>query len=74
MEWYRKRTLGQLLDEAATRHGAREALGRIASFKIPRHVVNVDGFPMTSSATIRKVELRAQAMLLIESERSSSRN
>lgn len=35
--------------------------GRIASFKIPRHVVFVDGFPMTSSGKIRKVELRAQA-------------
>ena len=35
--------------------------GRIASFKIPRHVVFVDGFPMTSSGKIRKIELRAQA-------------
>lgn len=35
--------------------------GRIASFKIPRHVLCVDGFPMTSSGKIRKIELRAQA-------------
>ena len=35
--------------------------GRIASFKIPRHVVFVEGFPMTSSGKIRKIELRAQA-------------
>lgn len=35
--------------------------GRIASFKIPRHVIFVDGFPMTSSGKIRKIELRAQA-------------
>jgi fatty-acyl-CoA synthase len=35
--------------------------GKIASYKIPRHVVFVDGFPMTSSGKIRKVELRAQA-------------
>ena len=32
--------------------------GRIASFKIPRHVVFVDEFPMTSSGKIQKVKLR----------------
>jgi fatty-acyl-CoA synthase len=37
--------------------------GRIASFKIPRHVIFVDAFPMTSSGKIRKVELRADARL-----------
>ena len=35
--------------------------GRVASFKIPRHVIFVESFPMTSSGKIRKVELRAQA-------------
>ncbi len=35
--------------------------GRIASFKIPRHVVFVENFPMTSSGKIRKIELRAEA-------------
>jgi len=35
--------------------------GRIASFKIPRHVIFVDEFPMTSSGKIRKVEQRGQA-------------
>ncbi len=35
--------------------------GRIASFKIPRHAIFVDAFPMTSSGKIRKVELRADA-------------
>jgi len=35
--------------------------GRIASFKIPRHVIFVEAFPMTSSGKIRKVELRADA-------------
>lgn len=33
----------------------------IASFKIPRQMIFVDEFPMTSSGKIRKVELRAQA-------------
>jgi len=40
--------------------------GRVASFKIPRHVLFVDEFPMTSSGKIRKVELRAQARQLLE--------
>jgi fatty-acyl-CoA synthase len=40
--------------------------GKIASYKIPRHVIFVDGFPMTSSGKIRKVELRAQAQALLK--------
>ncbi len=36
--------------------------GRIASFKIPRHVIFVDELPMTSSGKIRKVELRERAL------------
>ncbi|MDH5291273.1 MAG: fatty acid--CoA ligase family protein, partial [Acidimicrobiia bacterium] len=36
--------------------------GRIASFKIPRHVFLVDALPMTPSGKIRKVELRAMAI------------
>jgi fatty-acyl-CoA synthase len=36
--------------------------GRIASFKIPRHVVFVDDFPMTSSGKIQKVRLREEAL------------
>ena len=35
--------------------------GRIASFKIPRHVLFVDDFPMTSSGKIQKVKLREEA-------------
>lgn len=40
--------------------------GRIASFKIPRHVIFVDAYPMTSSGKIRKIELRAQARELLD--------
>ena len=40
--------------------------GRIASFKIPRHVIFVDEFPMTSSGKIRKVELRDQALDILD--------
>ena len=32
--------------------------GRIAHFKVPRYVKFVDGFPMTVTGKIRKVEMR----------------
>ena len=35
--------------------------GRIASFKIPRAVIFVDDFPMTSSGKIQKAKLRDEA-------------
>jgi fatty-acyl-CoA synthase len=39
--------------------------GRIASFKIPRHVLTLDAFPMTPSGKIRKVELREMALSMV---------
>lgn len=36
--------------------------GQLASFKIPRHVVFVDDYPMTGSGKIRKVDLREMAL------------
>jgi fatty-acyl-CoA synthase len=39
--------------------------GRMASFKIPKHVIFVDAYPMTSSGKIRKIELRAEARRLL---------
>ncbi|MGZ5910792.1 MAG: class I adenylate-forming enzyme family protein [Reyranella sp.] len=35
--------------------------GKIASFKLPRHVVFIDVFPMTASGKIRKSDLREDA-------------
>src|SRR5690242_2601806 len=35
--------------------------GKIASFKLPRHVVFVEAFPMTESGKIMKAELRKDA-------------
>ena len=35
--------------------------GKVATFKIPRHVIFVDALPMTASGKIRKVELRHEA-------------
>ena len=39
--------------------------GKVASFKIPRHVVFIDAFPMTASGKVRKVELREEAKRLL---------
>ncbi|MCZ6841734.1 MAG: AMP-dependent synthetase, partial [SAR324 cluster bacterium] len=36
--------------------------GRIAGFKVPRHVLFVEEFPMTGSGKVRKVELRELAL------------
>ena len=40
--------------------------GRIASFKLPRHVLFVENFPMTASGKVQKIKLRAQAKDLIK--------
>jgi fatty-acyl-CoA synthase len=51
--------------EADARVTEREVLdhcrGRIASFKIPRHVFVIDDFPWTGSGKIQKVKLREEA-------------
>ena len=39
--------------------------GKVASFKVPRHVLFVTEFPMTASGKIRKVDLREQALQLL---------
>ena len=39
--------------------------GRIAGFKVPRHVLLVEEFPMTGSGKVRKVELRELALAQI---------
>ena len=39
--------------------------GKMASFKIPRHVFFVEEFPMTASGKIRKVDLREEALRLL---------
>jgi acyl-CoA synthetase (AMP-forming)/AMP-acid ligase II len=36
--------------------------GKIAAFKIPRHVLFVDDFPWTSSGKIQKAKLREEAL------------
>ena len=39
--------------------------GRVASFKIPRHVIELPEFPMTPSGKVRKIELRATALEML---------
>jgi fatty-acyl-CoA synthase len=36
--------------------------GKIASFKVPRHILIIPKLPMTPTGKVRKVELRQQAM------------
>ncbi len=50
---------GSTLTEAEVIEACR---GKIASFKIPRHVLFVDGFPMTGSGKIQKAKLREEAL------------
>ena len=51
--------------KAGARIDADEVLnhcrGKIASFKLPRHVVFIDSFPMTESGKIKKADLREDA-------------
>ena len=55
---YVERAPGATLTEADVIGFCR---GKVASFKIPRHVLFIDEFPMTASGKIRKVELREDA-------------
>ena len=50
---------GAELTEAETLDYCR---GKIASFKIPRHVIVIDDFPWTGSGKIQKVKLREDAV------------
>ena len=39
--------------------------GRLARYKVPRYVHVVDGFPMTVTGKIRKVEMREDAAKIL---------
>jgi fatty-acyl-CoA synthase len=38
---------------------------KLAHYKVPRYVHVVDGFPMTVTGKVRKVEMRAQAVEIL---------
>jgi len=46
--------------------------GRLAHYKVPRYVHVVDGFPMTVTGKIRKVEMRAEAVEILGLDDPSS--
>jgi fatty-acyl-CoA synthase len=48
--------------DVSAEHVIAHCRGRIASFKIPRHVFLIDDFPMTGSGKIQKIRLRADAL------------
>jgi fatty-acyl-CoA synthase len=54
-----RREPGHTLTEAEV---LTQCQGRLASFKIPRRVMFVDDFPITSSGKIQKVKLREEAL------------
>ncbi|QCH25952.1 AMP-binding protein [Mycobacteroides salmoniphilum] len=60
--WLRMRTGRAPLDAGAIRTFAS---GRLAHYKIPRYVHVVDGFPMTVTGKVRKIDMREQAMELL---------
>jgi fatty-acyl-CoA synthase len=52
--------------EPLTAEGVRTFCeGRLARYKVPRYVHIVDGFPMTVTGKIRKVEMRADAVEIL---------
>ena len=50
-----------------TAEAVREfAAGKLAHYKIPRYVLVVDGFPMTVTGKVRKVEMREKSVELLD--------
>jgi fatty-acyl-CoA synthase len=63
MAWIKMRPGAQALDAAAIK---TFCTGKLAHFKIPRYVHIVDEFPMTVTGKIRKVDMRAQSLRLLD--------
>ncbi len=63
MAWVRMREGARPLTAQAVR---AYCTGRLAHFKIPRYVHVVEEFPMTVTGKIRKIEMRAMAVRLLE--------
>ncbi|MFW6775785.1 AMP-binding protein [Nocardioides sp. CPCC 205120] len=60
--WVRMRAGAEPLDAAGVR---AFCAGRLAHFKVPRHVIVVDEFPMTVTGKVRKVEMRERSTDLL---------
>lgn len=59
--WIRMKSGRPALDAEAVR---AFAIGKVAHYKIPRHVHVVDEFPMTVTGKVRKVDMRAESTRL----------
>ncbi|GAC1657764.1 MAG: AMP-binding protein [Candidatus Dormibacteraceae bacterium] len=68
MAWVRLREGASLTGEELTAH----CKGKIATFKIPRYWKFVDGFPMTVTGKIRKVEMREAAVRELGLEKAAA--
>ncbi len=55
--WVTLREGADTIDEAAVR---KFATGKLAHYKIPRHVMVVEEFPMTVTGKVRKVDMREE--------------
>ncbi len=62
--WIKMRAGSTPLDAAGVQ---AFAAGKLAHYKIPRYVRVVDDFPMTVTGKVRKVEMRAQMIRLLDS-------
>jgi fatty-acyl-CoA synthase len=62
MAWIVLRPGAAALDAAAVREFCT---GKLAHYKIPRYVHVVDGFPMTVTGKVRKVEMRESAVSIL---------
>ncbi|GAA1994692.1 AMP-binding protein [Catenulispora subtropica] len=62
MAWIRMRPGAEPLTAEAVRDFCH---GRLAHYKIPKYVHLVDGFPMTVTGKVRKVEMRDQAARIL---------
>ncbi|MBS9375882.1 AMP-binding protein [Rhodococcus sp. B50] len=67
MAWIRMREGAEPLDLESLR---AFCTGKLAHYKIPRYVHVVDEFPMTVTGKVRKVEMREQAIALLEATRA----
>ncbi|MEW2503583.1 AMP-binding protein [Amycolatopsis sp. CA-161197] len=69
MAWIQMREGAQPLTAEAVREFSQ---GKLAHYKIPRYVHIVDGFPMTVTGKVRKVEMREQSVTLLGLEDAAS--
>ncbi|WIX81522.1 AMP-binding protein [Amycolatopsis carbonis] len=69
MAWIQMREGAQPLTAEAVREFSQ---GKLAHYKIPRYVHIVDGFPMTVTGKVRKVEMREESVTLLGLEAAAS--